>query len=213
MEQIALIIITADVRLGQVIADEAALLGVSTLICTDAQGVSRQDWEQAQLAVVDLEGKLAGAIPEHVRVLGICRDPEALSPRARRLAHVLYRRPFRMADLRAEFASLGGTLQIQIPTPVQPQITSLTLVEESRCALMGNRQISLTEKEFAVLSLLVQKGEQGMSKQELSALLDCGATNEGQVYICHLRRKLEDAFGVRLIKTVRNKGYVYIGSI
>jgi hypothetical protein len=213
MEQIALIIITADARLGQVIADEAALLGVSSLICTDAQGVSRQDWEQAQLAVVDLEGKLAGTIPEHVRVLGICRDPEALSPRARRLAHVLYRRPFRMADLRAEFASLGGTLQIQIPTPVQPQITSLTLVEESRCALMGNRQISLTDKEFAVLSLLVQKGEQGMSKQELSALLDCGATNEGQVYICHLRRKLEDAFGVRLIKTVRNKGYVYIGSI
>lgn len=208
-----LIILTADARLGQVIADEAALLGVCALICTDAQGVSRQDWEQAQLTVVDLEGKLAGAIPEHVRVLGICRDPEELSPRARRLAHVLYRRPFRMADLRAEFASLGGTLQMQIPTPVQPQITSLTLVEESRCALMGNRQISLTDKEFAVLSLLVQKGEQGMSKQELSALLDCGATNEGQVYICHLRRKLEDAFGVRLIKTVRNKGYVYIGSI
>ena len=213
MEQIALIIITADARLGQVIADEAALLGVSALICTDAQGVSHEEWEQAQLAVVDLEGKLAGAIPEHVRVLGICRDPEALSPRARRIAHVLYRRPFRMADLRAEFASLGGTMQIQVPIPVQPQITSLTLVKESRCALMGNRQISLTDKEFAVLSLLVQKGEQGMSKQELSALLDCGATNEGQVYICHLRRKLEDAFGVRLIKTVRNKGYVYIGSI
>ncbi|MBQ5793910.1 MAG: winged helix-turn-helix transcriptional regulator [Clostridia bacterium] len=212
MEQISLIIITADTRLGQVLSDEAALLGVSSLICVDALGVSREEWEGAQLAVVDLEGKLAGTIPEHVRVLGLCRDPEALSPRARRLAHVLYRRPFRMADLRVEFASLGGVLQIQVPTPVQSQITSLTLVEESRCVLMGNRQISLTDKEFAVLSMLVQNGEKGISKQELSALLDAGETNEGQVYICHLRRKLEHAFGVRLIKTVRNKGYVYVGA-
>ncbi|MBO5841922.1 MAG: winged helix-turn-helix transcriptional regulator [Clostridia bacterium] len=213
MEQISLIIITADKRLGQVLSDEAALLGVSSLICVDALGVSREEWEGAQLAVVDLEGKLEGTIPEHVRVLGLCRDPEALSPRARRLAHVLYRRPFRIADLRAEFASLGGTLQIQVPIPVQPQITSLTLGKESRCVLMGNRQISLTDKEFAVLSMLVQNGEKGISKQELSELLDAGETNEGQVYICHLRRKLEQTFGVRLIKTVRNKGYVYVGSI
>ena len=208
-----LIILTADERLGQVLSDEAALLGVQSLICTDAQGVSREEWESTRLAVVDLDGKLAGTIPEHVRVLGLCRDPEVLSLRARRLAHVLYRRPFRMADLRAEFAALGGTLQVQIPVPTQPQITSLTLVEESRCVLMGNRQISLTDKEFSVLSLLVKKGEQGITKQELSALLDAGDTNEGQVYICHLRRKLEHAFGVRLIKTVRNQGYVYVGSI
>jgi hypothetical protein len=208
-----LIILTADTRLGQVLSDEAALLGVSSLICADAQGVSREEWESAQVAVVDLDGKLVGTVPEHVRVLGLCRDPEALSPRARRLAHVLYRRPFCMSDLRVEFASLGGMLQIQVPTPVQSQITSLTLVEESRCVLMGNRQISLTDKEFAVLSMLVQNGEKGISKQELSELLDAGETNEGQVYICHLRRKLEQTFGVRLIKTVRNKGYIYIGSI
>lgn len=208
-----LIILTADQRLGQVLADEAALLGVPSLICADAQGISREEWEQVRLAVADLDGKLAGTIPEHVRVLGLCRDPEALSPRARRLAHVLYRRPFRMADLRAEFATLGGTVQVQVPVPVQQQIASLTLLDDSRCVLMDNRQISLTDKEYSVLSMLVQKGEQGITKEELAALLDAGETNEGQVYICHLRRKLEHAFGVRLIKTVRNQGYVYVGSI
>ena len=207
-----LIILTADTRLGQVLSDEAALLGVSSLICADAQGVSREEWESAQAAVVDLDGKLVGTVPEHVRVLGLCRDPEALSLRARRLAHVLYRRPFCMADLRTEIASLGGTMQVQAPAPAKVQNNALILLEDSRCVLMGNRQISLTDKEFSVLSLLVQKGDQGMSKQELSALLNCGETNEGQVYICHLRRKLEQAFDVRLIKTVRNKGYVYVGS-
>ena len=101
-----LIILTSDTRLGQVLSDEAARTGVSALVCADAQSVSREDWEQAQLAIADLDGKLVGTIPEHVRVLGLCHDPEVLSPRARRLAHVLYRRPFRMADLRAEFAAL-----------------------------------------------------------------------------------------------------------
>lgn len=213
MEQRKLIIITADARLGQVLFDEAALTGVSAIVCADAQSVSREDWEQVQLAVADLDGKLAGTVPEHVRVLGLCHDPEVLSPRARRLAHVLYRRPFRMSDLRAEFAALGSMVQREVPVPTLPQIKSLTLLEESRCVLMGNRQISLTDKEFAVLSLLVQKGEEGVTKEELSALLNAGDTNEGQVYICHLRCKLEHAFGVRLIKTVRNKGYVYVGSI
>lgn len=208
-----LIILTSDARLGHVLSDEAARTGVSALVCADAQSVSREDWEQAQLAIADLDGKLVGTIPEHVRVLGLCHDPEVLSPRARRLAHVLYRRPFRMADLRAEFAALGGSVQAQASAPIQPVIKSLILLEESRCVLMGNRQISLTDKEFAVLDLLVQKGETGVGKQELSALLHAGDTNEGQVYICHLRRKLEHAFGVRLIKTVRNKGYVYVGSV
>ena len=207
----SLIILTADARLGQVLADEAALYGVHTLVCADAQSLDREVWEQASVAIVDLDGKIVGTIPEHVRVLGLCRDPESLSPRARRLAHVLYRRPFRMTDLRDEIAVLGGAPQREVPAPAPVQVATLSLLEESRCVLMGNRQISLTDKEFAVLSMLVQKGEQGITKQELSALLDCGATNEGQVYICHLRRKLEDAFGIRLIKTVRGVGYVYIG--
>ena len=207
----SLIILTSDARLGKVLADEAALYGKSALVCADAQSIDRTTWEQVSLAIADLDSKLVGSIPEHVRVLGLCRDPEALSPRARRLAHVLLCRPFCMADLRAEIGMLGSTSPRETPVPVQAPTSSLTLLEESRCVLMGNRQISLTDKEFAVLSLLVQNGEAGVSKQALAALLDSEGTNEAQVYICHLRRKLEDAFGIRLIKTVRGVWYVYVG--
>jgi UDP-N-acetylenolpyruvoylglucosamine reductase len=49
--------------------------------------------------------------------------------------------------------------------------------------------------------------------EELSALLNANESNEGQVYICHLRRKLEHAFGLRLIRTVRNWGYRYEGQL
>lgn len=208
-----LLVLTQDARLGQVLSDEAALLGVTVHVCAEMQALGREDWEQVRIAIVDLDGKHSGSIPEHVRVLGLCRDPEALPTRARRLAHMLYRRPFCMAALRDEIAVLGAAPKREVPAPVSQQVNTLTLLEDSRCVLMGNRQISLTDKEYSVFSLLVQKGEEGVSKQELSTLLHAKETNEGQVYICHLRRKLEQVFGVRLIRTVRNKGYVYTGDL
>ncbi len=206
------LIVTSDERLGSVLATEASVCGASALVRADLQSVEIAEWEQIRVVIVDLDGKVAGAIPEHVRVLGLCRDPEALPLRARRMAHMIFHRPFRMEDLRRELtAELGEHAPAERPAPMQYPKATLQLQEQSRCVLMGNRQISLTEKEYAVLSLLIEKGEQGISKQELAELLDAKETNEGQVYICRLRQKLENAFGLRLIKTVRNHGYVYVG--
>ena len=204
-------IVSADPRFAQVLAVEAALCGARAETADELQGV---DWTQIRVAIVDLDGRMSGVIPEHVRVLGICRDFEALPLRARRMSHMIFHRPFLMEDLRRELTLLLKDGQETTESvSVRYSVATLTLQEESRCALMGNRQISLTEKEFAVLSLLVQKGGQGISKQELAELLDAKETNEGQVYICRLRQKLENAFGLRLIKTVRNHGYVYVGDL
>lgn len=205
------IIVSPDARFAQVLAVEAALCGAGVGIAEELQGV---DWTQIRVAIVDLDGKMSGVIPEHVRVLGICRDIEALPLRARRMSHMIFHRPFLMEDLRRELTLLlKDGEEGSERASVRYSAATLTLQEESRCVLMGNRQISLTEKEFAVLSLLIEKGGQGISKQELAELLDAKETNEGQVYICRLRQKLENAFGLRLIKTVRNHGYVYIGDL
>lgn len=211
-----LIILTSDARLGQVLAMQAELCGAQGIIKADAQGLSAAQWEQIRIALVDLDAKQSGTIPEHVRVLGLCRDPENLPLRARRMAHVLFRRPCRMAELRREISPVLQQEERPWPSaPTAPTAQSgrntLQLLHDSRCVLLGNTQISLSDKEFAVLSRLMQKGEEGLSKEELAALFGKGISNEGQVYICHLRKKLEHAFGVRLIKTVRNKGYVYVG--
>ncbi len=211
-----LIILTSDARLGQVLAMQAELCGAQGIIKADAQGLSAAQWEQIRIALVDLDAKQSGTIPEHVRVLGLCRDPENLPLRARRMAHVLFRRPCRMAELRREISSVLQKEERPWPSALtaptaQHGRNTLQLLHDSRCVLLGNTQISLSDKEFAVLSRLMQKGEEGLSKEELAALFKNGISNEGQVYICHLRKKLEHAFGVRLIKTVRNKGYVYVG--
>lgn len=203
------LIVTSDERLGKVLALEADACGAQALVTQDLQSV---DWEQVCVAIADLDSKVSGVIPEQVRVLGLCRDSEVLSLRARRMAHMIFHRPFLMEDLRRELIrEMEENPQKEKPTPVKSPKAALELQAESRCVLMGNRQISLTEREYTVLSLLVQKGEQGITKQELAELLDAKETNEGQVYICRLRQKLENAFGLRLIKTVRNYGYVYVG--
>lgn len=212
VKQAEVVILTADERLGQVLAAEAALCDAACVIGTDAQAISQDEWAHARVAIVDLDGKLGGSIPEQVRVLGLCRDPEALSMRARRTAHLLFRRPVLMQDLRRELSVLLDEKQAVAHVSVSRKSAMLQLQKESKCVLMGNRQISLSDKEFTVLSCLIEKGEQGLSKGELADLLDAGESNEGQVYICHLRKKLEHAFGLRLIRTVRNWGYRYEGS-
>lgn len=208
-----LIILTSDARLGQVLAMQAELCGAQSIIRADSQGLSAAQWEQIRIALVDLDAKQSGTIPEHVRVLGLCRDPENLPLRARRMAHVLFRRPCRMAELRREISAVLQHESKSLPAEgAHPRSNALQLLCESRCALLGNTQIPLSEKEFFVLSLLLEKGERGVSMQELNACIGCADNNESRVYICHLRKKLEHAYGLRLIKTVRGKGYVYVGA-
>lgn len=208
----SILIVTADERLASVLSIEAAVCGAQAQRAQEIQGMDAAEWEHICAAIVDLDGKIGGAIPEQVRVLGLCRDPEALPLRARRIAHMIFRRPFLAEDLRRELRALTRESEdVAAPASAVRVKEALVLKEDSRCALMGNRQLPLSQKEFMVLSLLLQKGEEGISKQELDALLDAKETNEGQVYICHLRRKLEQAFDLQPIKTVRNKGYVYVG--
>ena len=66
------------------------------------------------------------------------------------------------------------------------------------------------QREFALLSLLVQKKGEPVSRAEIlsSVFEDSGeATNVVDVYVNYLRRKIDSRFGVRLISTVRGYGY------
>ena len=72
--------------------------------------------------------------------------------------------------------------------------------------------VELTKKEFELLRHLLENQGRGLSRE---ALLDSvwgfdfvGETNSVDVYIRFLRSKLDEAFGVKLIHTVRGVGYV-----
>ena len=72
--------------------------------------------------------------------------------------------------------------------------------------------VELTKKEFDLLRHLLENKGRVLSRE---ALLDSvwgfdfvGETNSVDVYIRFLRSKLDEAFGVKLIHTVRGVGYV-----
>jgi len=79
-------------------------------------------------------------------------------------------------------------------------------------ATRGGRQLDLTPKEFLLLSLLVRRAGEVLSRVLISEQIwdmnfDCD-TNVVDVAIRRLRRKVDESFPKKLIHTVRGLGYV-----
>ena len=88
----------------------------------------------------------------------------------------------------------------------------LRLDEKSRTVTYDGHNISLTNREFLMLKILLENHDIVLSRD---TLLDrvcgydyIGETNVVDVYIRHLRSKIDDVFGVKMIQTVRGAGYV-----
>ena len=79
-------------------------------------------------------------------------------------------------------------------------------------AKRGNRTIDLTAKEYALLEFLIRNKDRVLSRTIISEHIwdynfDTG-TNLIDVYVNHLRSKIDSGFSQRLIHTVRGVGYV-----
>ena len=82
---------------------------------------------------------------------------------------------------------------------------------ERRVVYRGDH-VTLTNKEYEIMQLLLERGESGATRDEIAAIARRQGgereTNAADVYICHLRRKLMMLTGETLIRTVRGVGYV-----
>lgn len=88
----------------------------------------------------------------------------------------------------------------------------LILDEERYEVYYGQERIDLTNREFELLKILLENKNRVMTRD---VLLDqvcgydyAGATNIIDVYIRHLRSKIDECFGISMIQTVRGMGYV-----
>ena len=88
----------------------------------------------------------------------------------------------------------------------------LRLELSRREVTVGGVAVGLTKREFDLLHyLLKNKGVVVTREQLLENVWDFdfdGGTNTVDVYIRFLRGKIDDAFGIKLISTVRGVGYV-----
>jgi DNA-binding response OmpR family regulator len=87
----------------------------------------------------------------------------------------------------------------------------LQLDPASRRAWRGDVEVDLTSREFAVLEFLLRHRGDVVSKRDVLAhVWDYdfdGDLNIVEVYVRHLRNKIDRPFGKASIETVRGAGY------
>lgn len=79
---------------------------------------------------------------------------------------------------------------------------------ETRTISFGEKMIDLSDHEFKVLEHLCANRGKAVKREELNALLGANGGNISDVYVCHLRKKLESICGSKMISTVRHQGYM-----
>lgn len=107
----------------------------------------------------------------------------------------------------------GDSAQVSAsPSPAALTVGSVTLDPDRREVTVGCSPIALTAREFDVLALLMAHAETVLTRERIAhealGYEYVGDTNNVDVHIAHLRAKIEDAGGARIIQTVRGVGYV-----
>ena len=99
-----------------------------------------------------------------------------------------------------------------VPSPAALTVGSVALDPDRREVTVGGSPIMLTAREFDVLALLMAHAGTVLTRERIAhealGYEYVGDTNNVDVHIAHLRAKIEDAGGARIIQTVRGVGYV-----
>ena len=99
-----------------------------------------------------------------------------------------------------------------VPSPTVLTVGPVALDPDRREVTVGGSPIVLTAREFDVLALLMAHAGTVLTRERIAhealGYEYVGDTNNVDVHIAHLRAKIEDAGGARIIQTVRGVGYV-----
>jgi DNA-binding response OmpR family regulator len=117
-------------------------------------------------------------------------------------------KPFAFVELLARVKVL---LRRGQPTPERLEVGELTLDCIRRKVTRAGVAIDLAPKEFSILEYLMRNPGRPLSRTAIvEHVWDTdydGLTNIVDVYIRHLRAKIDDPFPTRMIQTVRGIGY------
>lgn len=120
-------------------------------------------------------------------------------------------KPFAIEEL---LARIRSALRKRPQTAVSAVLTCgpVTMDVARHQVLCQGNPVELTSREFDVLKLMMENPQIVLSRDTFLAKVwgydYMGETNVVDVYIRYLRSKLDDAYGLSLIHTVRGVGYV-----
>lgn len=193
MKKIA--IITTDKHLAKLCELECKLCGYNTEIFTSAQSLRKSFVKY--LWDIDTVPEIS-ALQEKNTVLMSRKENFFEDGQRLRIPPSLKR----LRDLISDFSK--DALSIEQNTK-----NVLVLIDKkTRTISYGDKYTDLSEYEFKVLKHLCSKRSEPVKREELNLILGAESGNISDVYICHLRKKLEMLCGSRKISTVRNQGYM-----
>ena len=121
-------------------------------------------------------------------------------------------KPFSFEELLLRIKAVLRRKQGDKEIETKLQYKDLTLDLIARKAIRGDKEIELTSKEFSLLELLMRKPEEILPRNFISEKVwgyDFDTmTNIIDVYINHLRNKIDKGFEKKLIHTIRGVGYI-----
>ncbi len=118
-------------------------------------------------------------------------------------------KPFAFAEFMARIKALLRRGSVDRPSVLR--VADLEVDRLSQQVRRASRRIELTAKEYALLEYLIANAGRVLSR---TMIIDHvwdqsfdGATNIVDVYVRHLRNKVDDGHETKLIRTVRGVGY------
>ena len=217
------ILLAEDERdLNQIITQKLTLDGYSVDSCFDGEeAMDILSYTEYDAVILDIMMPKADgfAVLRSLREAGrttpvlFLTARDAVSDRVRGLdsgANDYLVKPFSFEELAARLRAMTRTSFGQISSVLSA--ADLTLDSASHVVKRAGREITLSAKEFALLEYLMHNQGIVLSRERIEDHIwnfDYeGGTNVVDVYISYLRKKIDDGHAVKLIPTIRGKGYV-----
>lgn len=217
------ILLAEDERdLNQIITQKLTLDGYSVDSCFDGEeAMDILSYTEYDAVILDIMMPKADgfAVLRSLREAGrttpvlFLTARDAVSDRVRGLdsgANDYLVKPFSFEELAARLRAMTRTSFGQISSVLSA--ADLTLDSASHVVKRAGREITLSAKEFALLEYLMHNQGIVLSRERIEDHIwnfDYeGGTNVVDVYISYLRKKIDDGHTVKLIHTIRGKGYV-----
>ena len=224
-----IVLVSGDAALIHLISTEAQELALPlAVVGTLSDAMSRQpetvlidlDDETIREATAAKSDLAPGGAPS---LIGFCRNEQDVPGEIAAALLMLIERPFSVSLLRQYMTQWSGYTVFSSQNeeraanaypgvvPVLGRAIPLAMEDDAtlRC---GDARIALTAKEAALMRCLLDHrgeivGRDALDEALHSAGRESTDSNKTEVYLCFLRRKIERPLGIRLITTVRGKGY------
>lgn len=201
-------IVSNDARFSRMLTLELIELGITVV-----NDLTAAD-DATLYTIVDLdacETEELIAYAENCAVIGYSHQEKEEITEKIDLCSSFLHRPFSIAEFSALFGveekPIRAELHNMLRQPPQKQ-NYLTVDVNEKAAKWGELLIPLSDCEYRVLEMLCENRGELVPRERIYALLGAEEGNIGDVYICHLRRKIDNKLGLKLIYTIRGKGYM-----